>query len=88
MNWQQRETIVAHTKSKPARPEPHPHPLALRAADIASRLSISARHVTNLRNHPDPERRLPPAFKVGRATFWRYADIEEWLNRQAERSAA
>lgn len=79
---------MTHTETKQTRTEPHPHPLALRQADLAARLAISPRHVTNLRNHPDPERRLPPAFKVGRATFWRFSDIEKWLHRQAERSAA
>jgi predicted DNA-binding transcriptional regulator AlpA len=73
---------------KTERPEPHPHPLSVRPADLAARLGISPRHVTNLRRHPDPERRLPPAHKIGRMTVWRFADIEEWLDRQTDRSAA
>jgi predicted DNA-binding transcriptional regulator AlpA len=63
------------------------HPLALRPADLAARLNISPRHVTNLRKHPDPVRRLPPACKVGRMVFWRTTEIEAWLDRQGRTEA-
>lgn len=62
-------------------------PLTIRPAGLASMLGVSTRHVTNLRNHPDPTRRLPQPFKIGRATFWRVADVEEWIDRQATATA-
>lgn len=73
---------------KTERPEPHPHPLTLRPSDLAGRLGVSTRHITNLRNHADPAKRLPRPFKIGRATFWRFGDVQEWIERQATNSAA
>ena len=75
-------------RPKYERLEPHPHPLILRPADLAGRLGVSTRHVTNLRNHPDPARRLPAPFKMGRAKFWRISDVQAWIERQAAQSAA
>lgn len=66
---------------------PHPHPLTLRPVDLAGRLGVCTRHITNLRKHPDPARRLPAAFKVGRAVFWRFEDIQAWIDRQATNPA-
>jgi predicted DNA-binding transcriptional regulator AlpA len=65
----------------------HPHPITLRARDLAERLGVSERHVHRLRKHSDPAVRLPAPLKVGRSTFWRYADIIEWIDRQAENTA-
>lgn len=80
-------TDKAEPKEKAKRP-PHPHPLALRPKDFADRLGVSLRYLNKLRKHPDPARRPPPHFKIGRATFWRIEDVQEWLARKAERSAA
>lgn len=73
------------TKYEPT--QPHPHPLTVRPKDLASRIGVSARQITVLRSHPNPEIRLPKHFKVGRGTFWRIKDIEAWVERQAQRSA-
>lgn len=65
-----------------------PHPLTLRPQGLADRLGVSRRHVYKLLQHPDPAVRLPAPFKIGRATFWRAADVNDWIERQAHRSAA
>lgn len=80
-------TDKAETKEKAKRP-PHPHPLTLRPQDFADRLGVSLRYLNKLRKHPDPARRPPPHFKIGRATFWRIEDVHAWIARQGERSAA
>jgi predicted DNA-binding transcriptional regulator AlpA len=72
----------------PARKKPHPHPLALRPQDLADRLGVTRRYVYVLLKHPDAERRLPQPFNIGRATFWRADDIQDWLSKQGARSAA
>lgn len=69
-------------------PATHPHPLALRPADLAARLGTSRRNLYNWLKSPDPDVRLPTPFKIGRATFWRTEEIETWLARQAQRRAA
>lgn len=66
----------------------HPNPLAIRPAELAARLGTSTRNLYHLIKHPDPAVRLPQPFKIGRGTFWRVAEIEDWLTRQAERRAA
>lgn len=68
--------------------QPHAHPLTLRPQDLADRIGTSRRYIYDLLRHPDPTRRLPAPFKIGRATFWRFEDVENWLNRQAERPVA
>ncbi|AGI65952.1 putative prophage CP4-57 regulatory protein [Octadecabacter antarcticus 307] len=77
---------TAHTPYHPT--AKHPHPVALRARDLAERLGVSERHIHRLAKHPDPAVRLPSAFKVGRATFWRFSDIMAWIDRQAENTGA
>jgi predicted DNA-binding transcriptional regulator AlpA len=67
---------------------PHPHPMALRPQDLADRLGVTRRYLYDLLKHPDPARRLPAPFKIGRATFWRVEDVQEWLVQQTERDAA
>jgi predicted DNA-binding transcriptional regulator AlpA len=62
--------------------------MAVRPDDFARRIGVSRRYLYNLMNHPDPARRLPAPFKVGRATFWRFCDVEAWIERQAANSAA
>lgn len=68
--------------------QPHAHPLTLRPQDLADRLGVTRRYLYDLLKHPDATRRLPPPFKLGRGTFWRVDDVQSWLNRQAERTAA
>ena len=58
-------------------------PLTLRPAELAGRLGLSVRQVYYLVSHPDPSRRLPPPFKLGRMTMWRVEDIQRWLTEQA-----
>lgn len=70
------------------RKTPHPHPLTLRPKDLADRLGVTRRYLYDLLKHPDPTRRLPAPIKIGRATFWRIEDVQAWLARQGERSAA
>ncbi|MBR2574538.1 MAG: helix-turn-helix domain-containing protein [Loktanella sp.] len=65
-----------------------PHPLTLRPQGLADRLGVSRRHLYKLLRHPDPAVRLPAPFKIGRATFWRAADINDWIERQANRNNA
>ncbi|PTM97308.1 helix-turn-helix transcriptional regulator [Mycoplana dimorpha] len=64
---------------------PHPHPIAIRPQDLADRLGVTRRYVYHLLRHPDTTRRLPAPFKIGRATFWRADEVQEWFDRQAER---
>jgi len=78
----------AETGHDPDRKKPHPHPLALRPSDLADRLGVTRRYLYDLLKHPDASRRLPQPFKIGRATFWRADDVQEWLSRQSGRSAA
>jgi len=59
-----------------------------RFPDLADRLGVTRRYIDILRKHPDANRRLPPPFKIGRATFWRAEDVNAWLAQQAERNAA
>lgn len=75
-------------KNNPDQRKPHPHPLTLRPKDLADRLGVTRRYLYALLKHPDATRRLPKPFKIGRATFWRADDVQEWLARQADRSAA
>ena len=46
-------------------------PITLRPQGLADRLGVSRRHIYDLIDHPDPARRLPAPFKMGRATFWK-----------------
>jgi predicted DNA-binding transcriptional regulator AlpA len=65
----------------------HPHPFTIRPNDLSDRLGVSLRYIYVLLKHPDASRRLPAPFKIGRATFWRMEDVQEWHSRQAERAA-
>lgn len=67
---------------------PHPFPYTVRPQELADRLGVTRRYIYALLKHPDPAQRLPAPFKIGRATFWRVEDVQEWLTRQAERSPA
>ena len=67
---------------------PHIAPLAYRPKDLADRLCVTHRYLYRLLKHPDPSRRLPAPFKIGRATFWRAKDVDAWLARQTDRGAA
>lgn len=78
---------IAATKADAKRPS-HPHPLTLRPQDLADRLGVTRRYLYDLLKHPDAARRLPAPFKIGRGTFWRVDDVQNWLDRQAERTAA
>ncbi len=69
------------------RKSPHPHPYAIRPSDLADRLGVTRRYLYILLKHPDASRRLPAPFKIGRATFWRAEDVQDWLSRQAQRVA-
>ena len=82
--------MVTTGTSTPARNSSaaHPHPLTLRPQGLADRLGVSRRQLYKLAKHPDPAVRLPASFKIGRATFWRVADINDWIERQANRNAA
>ena len=64
------------------------HPITLRPQGLADRLGVSRRHIYDLVKHPNPARRLPAPFKMGRATFWKAGDIDAWIERQASRIAA
>ena len=66
---------------------PHPNPLTFRPQELADRLGVSRRHVYDLIRHADPAVRLPKPFKIGRGTFWRAAEIDAWIDRQAARAA-
>lgn len=68
--------------------ENHPYPLMLRPNDLADRIGVTRRYLYKLLKHPDPAQRLPSPLKIGRATFWRTEDIQNWINRQAVRSSA
>jgi predicted DNA-binding transcriptional regulator AlpA len=68
--------------------QPNFAPIAVRPHELARLIGVSHRHIYKLINHPDPARRLPTPFKMGRATFWRFADVQAWLDRQAALSAA
>ena len=59
----------------------------LRPADVAAAVKVSRRTVYDLIDHADPDVRLPAPFKIGRGTFWRAAEIEAWIDRQAARAA-
>jgi predicted DNA-binding transcriptional regulator AlpA len=63
-------------------------PITLRPQGLADRLGVSRRHIYDLIDHPDPARRLPAPFKMGRATFWKMSDISAWVELQAARAAA
>ncbi|MGK7753794.1 MULTISPECIES: helix-turn-helix transcriptional regulator [unclassified Roseovarius] len=63
-------------------------PLTIRPGELAARMGVSLAWINQLRNHPNPEVRLPRSFKIGRAVFWRIEDVNEWLDRQARRNAA
>jgi predicted DNA-binding transcriptional regulator AlpA len=63
-------------------------PFTLRPQGLADRLGVSRRHIYDLIDHPDPARRLPAPFKMGRATFWKMSDISTWIERQSARTAA
>lgn len=65
-----------------------PHALALRPEQLARRLGVCRRQLYRLLKHPDPSVRLPAPFKIGRATFWRPEEVEDWLRRQGARRAA
>jgi predicted DNA-binding transcriptional regulator AlpA len=67
---------------------PHPNPLTYRPQDLADRLGVTRRYLYELLKHPDPLHRLPAPFKIGRATFWRVEDVQDWLDRQAGKAAA
>lgn len=67
---------------------PHPHPFAVRPQELADRLGVTRRYLYDLLKHPDAMRRLPAPFKIGRATFWRVEDVQDWLDRQVAQSAA
>lgn len=62
---------------------PHPHPFMIRPQDLADRLGVTRRYLYILLRHPDANRRLPAPLKIGRATFWRAEDIQDWIARQA-----
>lgn len=80
---------VAQAETKnPDQKTPHPHPLTLRPKDLADRLGVTRRYLYTLLKHPDPARRLPPPIKIGRVTIWRMKDVQDWLTRQSEQSAA
>jgi len=68
------------------RKTPHSFPLTLRPKDLADRLGVSRRYLYLLLKHPDPARRLPTPFKMGRATFWRADDVRGWIDRQSRRT--
>ena len=68
--------------------KPHPYPLSLRPKDLADRLGVTPRYLYIMLKHPDPERRLPAPYKIGRATFWRADEVQGWLDRQMVRSNA
>lgn len=76
------------TAMNPDRKAPHPYPLTLRPKDLADRLGVTRRYLYDLLQHPDPTRRLPAPLKIGRATFWRIEDVQAWIARQGEHSAA
>jgi len=80
--------VLTERPQCPDRKTPHPHPYAIRPKDLANRLGVTRRYLYDLLQHPDPEVRLPRPFKIGRATFWRAADVTEWLERQAQRNAS
>ena len=65
--------------------QPHPHPLALRPDELASRIGVSRRTLYNWLKHPDASQRLPQPFKIGRATMWRAEDVQTWLAPQGAR---
>lgn len=80
--------VEPNRKRKAAARPTHPHPLALRPQDLADRLGVTRRAIYKLLKHPDAARRLPAPLKIGRMTLWRIEDVEAWLDRQAERTAA
>jgi predicted DNA-binding transcriptional regulator AlpA len=69
-------------KQPPEKRPPHPYPLTIRPQDLADRLGLTRRYLYDLLKHPDPARRLPAPFKLGRATFWRMEEITDWMSRQ------
>jgi len=63
--------------------------LLLRPDELAARLGVSRRVLYDwLRDDPDPANPMPRPLKLGRATAWRLADIEAWLERKASHAAA
>ncbi|MEW9836226.1 helix-turn-helix transcriptional regulator [Mesorhizobium marinum] len=63
----------------------HPHPLALRPDELASRIGVSRRTLYNWLKHPDASKRLPQPFKMGRATLWRADAVLAWVAAQEAR---
>jgi len=54
-------------------------PLLLDRAGASKRLGI--RNVRSFDRYVRPK--LPPAILIGRVPYWRVADLEEWVERQA-----
>jgi predicted DNA-binding transcriptional regulator AlpA len=82
------DTPASEKSSNYAPRTPHPYPLSLRPKDLADRLGITSRYLYILLKHPDPKRRLPAPYKIGRATLWRADEVQEWLDRQMVRDTA
>ena len=68
-------------------PQSPPRIGLLRVADLIEHAKLTRRTIYDLIKHPDPDVRLPAPFKIGRGTFWRAAEIEAWIDRQAARAA-
>lgn len=49
--------------------------LALSAAELAERLSVSVRHIRRM----DSSGELPSPIRIGRCVRWSVAEIEAWL---------
>jgi predicted DNA-binding transcriptional regulator AlpA len=75
------------TREKPIRVS-HPYPLTYSPQDLADRLGVTRRYLYDLLKHPDPSHRLPAPFKMGRASFWRVQDVQDWIDRRAGQTAA